>query len=243
MHNLPNIVLFGLCLFGIISSIFVNFFGISHEKWIVSVGFMVFFALPSYIALLRIDVKRALISIGALSLYALVIETIAIQTGFPYGTFTYESGLGPKMFGLVPFAVPFAWAPLVIGSYAAAKTFSKRFAIPVTALLLVCIDVLIDPGAYTMKIWIWDPVGSFYGVPLQNFVGWFGSGVVGASILQLGMGERIQKGNLTLLVASAMGTIAFWLGIASQEYLTIPIITGVVLLYCAVVLLKAQNQQ
>lgn len=205
--------------------------------------FMIVFAIPSYGALVALHNKRALGTIGLLSLVALTIESIAIKTGFPYGTFHYQDGIGPKMFDLVPFAVPFAWVPLVLGAYTVARSFSLRFAIPLTALLLVVLDVVIDPGAYTMKIWIWDPPGPFYGVPLQNFAGWFGSGIVGGIIIHYFIGERILAGNKSLLITSTLGTIAFWLGIASQEFLMIPIFVGIVLLYCGIVFLKAQNQQ
>ncbi|QGG46481.1 carotenoid biosynthesis protein [Heliorestis convoluta] len=37
----------------------------------------------------------------------------------------------------------------------------------------VAFDLVLDPVAYAREFWIWHDQGIYYGIPLQNFVGWF----------------------------------------------------------------------
>tara|TARA_Y100001970_G_scaffold285430_1_gene405099 strand:+ start:54 stop:485 length:432 start_codon:yes stop_codon:yes gene_type:complete len=41
------------------------------------------------------------------------------------------------------------------------------------SILLVFLDLILDPIAVDEKRWMWKKSGSYYGVPLLNFVGWF----------------------------------------------------------------------
>jgi putative membrane protein len=55
---------------------------------------------------------------------------------------------------------------------------SDRFAtwaLPlVAAVLMVCWDLCFDPGSSTVgKSWIWRDGGGYFGVPFQNFAGWY----------------------------------------------------------------------
>ena len=48
------------------------------------------------------------------------------------------------------------------------------------ALLLTSWDFVLDPAMSQTNVpfWLWDQPGEFFGMPYQNFVGWFGTGVV-----------------------------------------------------------------
>ena len=78
-------------------------------------------ALPSFVALFAyLGVRRAILSILAVSAFAFAIESVGVTTGFPYGAFYYDDALGPKFLGLVPYLLPVTYVPLVIGAFAAA---------------------------------------------------------------------------------------------------------------------------
>ncbi|MEO1592619.1 MAG: gamma-carotene 1'-hydroxylase CruF [Cyanobacteria bacterium J06632_22] len=120
----------------------------------------------------------------ALSLGA---ELLGTSTGFPFGAYHYLTGLGYKIAGLVPFTIPLSWFYLGFSAYllalAGLKTTGRlRWlgAILFGALLLTSWDFVLDPAMSqtTMPFWAWEQPGAFFGMPYQNFAGWFGTGVV-----------------------------------------------------------------
>jgi len=113
-----------------------------------------------------------------------IFENLSILTGFPFGHYYYTDGLGPKLF-LVPILIGpaylgtgyLAWTLARIALGAADKRLPGRqvWAVPVLAsFLMVAWDLSFDPIAATLRqSWIWEQGGSYFGVPLSNFLGWF----------------------------------------------------------------------
>lgn len=127
----------------------------------------------------------------ALSLGA---ELLGTSTGFPFGAYHYLSGLGYKISGLVPFTIPLSWFYLGFSAYLLALAGLKTTgplrwlgAIFFGALLLTSWDFVLDPAMSqtTMPFWAWDQPGAFFGMPYQNFAGWFGTGVVYMTVATL----------------------------------------------------------
>src|ERR1700730_9075960 len=112
-----------------------------------------------------------------------VSENLSIPTGFPFGRYYYSDVLGPKLF-LVPVLIGGAYTGVGYLSWVVAQVLLDRidsssrsgiWALPaVAAVLMVSWDLSLDPSASTIgKTWIWIDGGPFFGVPLQNFVGWY----------------------------------------------------------------------
>jgi uncharacterized membrane protein len=110
-------------------------------------------------------------------------ENLSILTGFPFGRYYYTDVLGPKLF-LVPVLIGGAYTGAGYLSWIVAHVLldrlgpSDRFAVwslPVVgAVLMVSWDLALDPSASTIgKAWIWIDGGGFFGVPFQNFAGWY----------------------------------------------------------------------
>jgi uncharacterized membrane protein len=110
-------------------------------------------------------------------------ENLSIQTGFPFGRYYYTDVLGPKLF-LVPVLIGGAYTGAGYLSWIVAHVLLNRmgpgnrfaiWALPVVgAVLMVSWDLSFDPSASTIgKSWIWIDGGGFFGVPFQNFVGWY----------------------------------------------------------------------
>ncbi len=186
-------------------------------------------ALPSVLALFAyLGPRRAALSILAVSAFAYAIESVGVATGFPYGTFSYDDALGPRFFGLVPYLLPVTYVPLVIGAVAAAWAPGRVAPrVLLSALLLVGIDAVLDPGAAALGFWIWPEGGPYYGVPLSNFAGWLLSGAVSATILLSTFHPRTPPppGALDSVILST----AFWTGAALFSGLTAPMLLGIVL--------------
>ena len=124
-----------------------------------------------------------------------LFEQIGVTTGLIYGSYHYTATLGPSL-GSVPVLIPLAWFVLVYSSYGLANLIVDRWpsefvgggrrlirlallgALVITALDLVVDPILSGPG---FRAWVWDITGPYYGVPLQNYLGW----LVTASVIHL----------------------------------------------------------
>jgi len=189
---------------------------------------VIVFAFPSFSSVVRAKGFRA--GAGALALfglYALIIETIGIATGFPYGRFSYADGLGPKLFGLTPLTVAFAWTPILLAGHAVAtrnKGITTAYALLVGTATMLLIDLAIDPGAVHAGYWGWTMPGAYFGVPLVNFFGW-----ALTSVPALLTAKRLlpPASEAPGLATSASLTLAFWVGYLVSAGLYLPAAFGV----------------
>lgn len=189
-------------------------------------------ALPSFVALFGyLGARRAALSLLALAAFGYAIETIGVLTGLPYGPFYYGDALGRKVFGLVPYLLPVSYAPLVIGAVAATwtATESRRslWWILLSAVLLVLIDGVLDPGAAALGFWVWPEGGAYYGVPLSNYAGWLLSGALASALLLAAGRPRGAPPPGTL--DGAILALSFWTGIAAFSTLFFPALLGAAL--------------
>jgi putative membrane protein len=128
-------------------------------------------------------------NIIAFSLITVVIsfasEVIGVATGLVFGAYHYTDLLGPKLLGVPPM--------IQIGYLATgyASVMMGRIILsllrPVTgwailaaslagAFIMVSWDVAMDPYQSTVTgDWIWRDGGGYFGVPLHNYAGWFGT--------------------------------------------------------------------
>lgn len=108
-------------------------------------------------------------------------ELLGTTTGFPFGPYTYTERLGPKFLGHVPYLIPPSWFMMLYPALHLSFALGvPRWGVPfVSALLLTWWDVAMDPAVTTgFPYWVWHVQGEFYGMPLVNWAGWFGTGVV-----------------------------------------------------------------
>ena len=124
-------------------------------------------------------------------------ELLGTSTGFPFGDYRYLSGLGYKIAGLVPFTIPLSWFYLGFSAYFIVRMGLAKKSLPMWAqelgaiavgsLLVMSWDFVLDPAMSqtTMPFWVWDTPGAFFGMPYQNFAGWFGTGVVFMTVASL----------------------------------------------------------
>ena len=195
----------------------------------VSVIFVVLFAIPSYRTLWRwLGASAAFKVLCALGLFAIGIETFAILTGWPYGEFSYGEKIGAKL-GVVPWTVPFAWTPLVLCAAALASRWApSKYFVAAVALVLVFIDLLLDPGAVQQGFWRYKYPGAYYGVPLSNYFGWLVSGAIGALIFRGLAGDKWRSGEAAPpgLMSSGLLIVSFWTSVCTWSGLIAPAIVG-----------------
>jgi putative membrane protein len=96
---------------------------------------------------------------------------------FPFGEYHYTSWLGPKIAGHVPYFIPPSWfAMSVVSLDLARRTTDRRWAaVLIGTVFMVLWDVSLDPAMnHAFPFWTYGADGFFYGMPLSNWVGWFG---------------------------------------------------------------------
>ncbi len=108
------------------------------------------------------------------------VEVLGVYTGFPFGGYHYTDILAPAPAG-VPLAIGAAWIALM--GYTC--DVLHRMRIPVVwrpligAAWMTAMDLVIDPpAAGPLNYWFWEGESAYYGIPLTNFLGWFGLSAV-----------------------------------------------------------------
>ena len=200
---------------------------------LISGAFVIAMALPSCYYFFRwLGALRAgsvMLLLGALSI---LVEALAVKTGFPYGGFIYSDALGQKFLGLVPWTVAFAYLPLLLGSATLASRLlgSERFRFALgSSALLLAVDLVVDPAAVTGGLWAYTGAGAYYGVPLTNFMGWFLTGFFASNILYAIVGAKIgEDGSIPVEVStSLLMALSFWTGFLVWRALIVPAAIGV----------------
>jgi uncharacterized membrane protein len=189
----------------------------------------VFVFLAVYLAgcSLHLGLKRALLFGVAGYFMAWLSEFSSIHNGFPYGHYYYlEVTKGKEIWVLgVPLMDSISYVFLAYSSYSLAllvcsplrrsrwmvyvlETKKIRGSLQVRilgALLLVYLDILIDPIAlrgdrwFLGRIYGYPEEGVYFGVPLSNFLGWFAVGFSMIYVLQKIDRYLREKGALDLI--------------------------------------------
>jgi putative membrane protein len=130
----------------------------------------------------RLGWKKAALLLVFVFVVALLFESVGVATGLVYGPYHYTEKLGPKFLDLVPYLIAVAWFMMMYPSFVMAEwlvpsawTGAKRLLsiAAVGGLIMTAWDVVMDPIMVAGQHWIWEQPGAFFGVPLQNYWGWW----------------------------------------------------------------------
>lgn len=184
-------------------------------------------------------------------------ELLGTSTGFPFGDYSYLSGLGYKIAGLVPFTIPLSWFYMGFSSYLIARVglsveqkpnwLRHIGAIALGALLFTCWDFALEPAMSqtAMPFWFWQQPGAFFGTPYQNYLGWFGTGALFmsvAAILWRNTVIRLDRAQLTVPLIVYLSNFAFAAVLSCAAGYWIPVILGLVVGVAPVLVLWSMAQ-
>jgi putative membrane protein len=131
---------------------------------------------------LRMGWPRALLLLALTFAVSLLFESLGVATGLVYGGYYYSDKLGPKFLDLVPYLIPVAWFMMTYPSYVIAtrlvpphsSLWRWRLAVAsIGALVMTAWDLAMDPMMVAGGHWTWEVEGAYFGVPLQNYWGWW----------------------------------------------------------------------
>ena len=115
-----------------------------------------------------------------------IFEEVGVATGLVYGPYHYTATLGPWL-GSVPILIPLAWFMMVYPSYVLANLIVDGWPVGTPggrghlvglallgALVMTAWDLVVDPvlSGPTFGAWVWEGGGPYFGVPVQNYLGW-----------------------------------------------------------------------
>ncbi len=131
-------------------------------------------------------------------LLGVAVEIIGVKTGVLFGQYEYGNTLGfkildvPLIIGINWFLLSYLFANLV------ERTPLSSWAKPLlAAILMVAMDVVIEPVAIYLDYWRWE--GGI--IPIRNYVAWFGVAYVIQLILNLLKVKVENRVSLPLLLA------------------------------------------
>jgi putative membrane protein len=140
---------------------------------------------------------HALLSFGARYLFTYLavsltfgffIELIGVQSGWPFGTYSYDSSLGAQLLS-VPLVVPFAWMMIAHPVLCAARRTAGAWVFLYGGFGLMAYDLFLDPQMVSAGRWTWVVTGAHVPftpeVPLSNAFGWLLSGMALIALLHV----------------------------------------------------------
>ena len=138
------------------------------------------FLIALFHAATRFKWTRALWLLGSAFVVSLAFESVGVLTGLIYGPYHYTQKLGYLFLGLVPLIIPIAWFMMMYPSFVIADWIvpgrANARAVWVAAagaIVMTAWDVVMDPVMVKIGHWVWDVNGPYFGIPLQNFFGWW----------------------------------------------------------------------
>ncbi len=138
--------------------------------------------------------RRGALSLACVALLGFAFEAVGVRFGVPFGRYVYTGALQPQTLG-VPVVMGAAWMVLIAFATDAAGRLRLHGwkAVVFAALLTTATDLVIDPlAANRLGYWKWEEAGSYYGVPLVNFAGWFLTALVACRVA--GARENLRAG-------------------------------------------------
>jgi putative membrane protein len=113
---------------------------------------------------------------------SLLFECVGVATGLIYGPYHYTDKLGWKFLDLVPLLIPLAWFMMSYPSWVIATrllpsgwpAWSWRLgAAALGGITMTAWDLAMDPLMVSGGHWVWEQTGAYFGIPLQNYWGWW----------------------------------------------------------------------
>jgi putative membrane protein len=175
-------------------------------------------------------------------------ELTGTKTGWPFGGYEYQSFLGWKIMGRVPYGVPLSWFYMGFAAYALALASPLRGAsrgwnaVLLAAWLLTAWDLVLDPAMAALpqiRFWVWHEHGPYFGMPLRNLAGWFLTGLayIGLSRLAWRDDPAIDAAAARLPLAVYVANVAWALVLAASAGLWLAAVLALAFAFAPLVLL------
>ncbi|MGB8259037.1 MAG: carotenoid biosynthesis protein [Terracidiphilus sp.] len=131
------------------------------------------------------------------------VENVGVATGFPFGRYQFVELMGPKLLhvpvllglayiGMAWVSWSVAW--LIVAGSRGRLAGRRLFALPfAAAFVMTAWDLAQDPvWATLLHGWTWRDGGPWFGVPVSNFLGWYGTVLLIYLLFALWLSRRAE---------------------------------------------------
>lgn len=130
--------------------------------------------------------RHMAIFFGITAVVSWLFEQVGVESGLIYGPYFYTDVLGLKL-GHVPLLIPLAWFMMIYPGYVIANLIAQDRPVGspshvgrllwlafLSAMVMTAWDLVVDPvlSGPAVGAWVWTQGGPYFGIPVQNFVGW-----------------------------------------------------------------------
>ena len=135
--------------------------------------------------------------IPAVFFIGFIAEWLGVKFGFLFGNYSYGANLGIKLDN-VPIIMGINWVILSLATRGIIQRFFKLpiMKILVSSVLMVSLDVLLEPLAPQLDYWSFDTMVA----PLSNYIGWLIYSILIQSLLELVQFKGHFKISLHILI-------------------------------------------
>jgi len=185
--------------------------------------------------------RKTAIFFAVATLLPLTAELIGTSTGWPFGPYEYTDLLGAKILGKVPFTIPLSWFYMGFTTYLLASAITSLlklrrrtfWSLALGAWLLMAWDLALDPAMVRNNVfpfWNWYTHGVYFGMPLQNFAGWW---LVG--FLFMGVSRWLWRTNapddlpVWLPLGMYLANMVFAMALSLSAGLWVPLVVAIAL--------------
>lgn len=155
------------------------------------------------------------------SIFALGVEMIGTKTGWPFGTYHYDTSLGISL-GSVPLIVSAAWVMMSYPLLIAARRVGKNWVFLYGGLGLMAWDLFLDPQMVAAHRWMWGKHGASTPfaseIPLSNSFGWLFAGMGLMALLHWALPKDRRKNGASLHIPNALLMWALFSGIVGNVF-------------------------
>jgi uncharacterized membrane protein len=150
----------------------------------------------------RFGWKRSLLLLGLTFTVSLIFECVGVATGRIYGPYHYTDLLGPKFLGLVPLLIPAAWFMMMYPSFViSSRVIPQGWQVKtrlvgiaaVGASVMTAWDLVMDPLMVAGGYWVWEVKGTYFGIPPQNYWGWWLTALITLALFLILGGATLAK--------------------------------------------------
>lgn len=179
--------------------------------------------------------RGILVFSGICFLICNMVESIGVLTGFPFGAYYFTGAMGPRLFD-VPFTMSLAYLAIGYSSWTIALLILNRnqnkitgqrvISVPaLAACIMVVWDFSSEPQWSTIShLWVWSHGGSYFGVPVANFAGWFVTDLMIFVSFAVYLTRRANAVIRPAIRYSRLAVFSFFVVIAANVVTSIPLL-------------------
>ena len=140
------------------------------------------FSFALFHAFTRLGWQHAFLFLSLTLTISLLFESAGVATGWLFGGYHYTAEFGPRIFNLVPYLIPLNWFMMLYPSFIMAERiipdrgdgWQQWLGVAAMGgLIMTAWDLAMDPLMVARGHWVWESDGAYFGIPIQNYLGWW----------------------------------------------------------------------